>query len=222
MTTSPLRPYIVTAVLRGVKMTPEVYQSMIDLQEKLHHNICRKRALVAIGVHDLDSLKPPFYYSCEPPKNIRFIPLKEKKEFDAEELMNHYENDVHLKPYLHLIKEELAYPVIRDAEGTILSLPPIINGEHSKVGLNTRNIFIECTAKDEHKAIVVLDTLVAMLSIHLEVPYEVEETLVKYEGQGGKEVVLPELEIRKMTLKVNDVNKRVGIRCVQIGEKGFN
>lgn len=40
------------------------------------------------------------------------------------------------------------YPVIYDSKGVVLSLPPIINGDHSKITLNTKNIFIECTATD--------------------------------------------------------------------------
>lgn len=27
-------------------------------------------------------------------------------------------------------------------------MPPIINGDHSKITLNTKNVFIECTATD--------------------------------------------------------------------------
>jgi phenylalanyl-tRNA synthetase beta chain len=38
--------------------------------------------------------------------------------------------------------------VIYDAKRTVCSLPPIINGEHSKISLSTRNVFIECTATD--------------------------------------------------------------------------
>jgi phenylalanyl-tRNA synthetase beta subunit len=36
----------------------------MDLQDKLHHNIGRKRTLVAIGTHDLDTLTPPFSYEA--------------------------------------------------------------------------------------------------------------------------------------------------------------
>ena len=41
---------------------------------------------------------------------------------------------------------------------------PPIAGEHSKITLNTRNIFIEVTATDLQKAIVVLDTVTTMFS----------------------------------------------------------
>jgi phenylalanyl-tRNA synthetase beta chain len=61
------------------------------LQDKLHQNICRRRQLVAIGTHDLDTLTPPFRYEAKPPKDIKFAPLGKAKAFTAEELMNLYE-----------------------------------------------------------------------------------------------------------------------------------
>lgn len=52
-----IRPFIVGAVLVGVKLDADSYASLIDLQDKLHQNICRKRTLVAIGTHDLDTVQ---------------------------------------------------------------------------------------------------------------------------------------------------------------------
>ena len=151
--TSKVRPYLVTAVLRNVTLTQAAYDSLIDLQEKLHHNICRKRTLVAIGVHDLDTLTPPFVYSAEPPTSIKFVPLNQTKSFDGKELMEFYQTSAHLKHYLHIIKDEPLYPVIRDSKGVVVSLPPIINGDHSKLSINSRNLFFECTATDLTKVV---------------------------------------------------------------------
>jgi phenylalanyl-tRNA synthetase beta chain len=36
------------------------YESFLDLQDKLHSNLCRGRRLVAIGTHDLDTIEGPF------------------------------------------------------------------------------------------------------------------------------------------------------------------
>ena len=55
--TALVRPFVVAAVLRGVKLDSTSYNSFIDLQDKLHQNLCRQRTLVAIGTHDLDTLK---------------------------------------------------------------------------------------------------------------------------------------------------------------------
>ena len=56
------------------------------------------------------------------------------------------QGDLKLKQYLDIIKTSEVYPVILDSNGVVLSLPPIINGEHSKIKLTTKNLFIEITA----------------------------------------------------------------------------
>lgn len=89
--TKQIRPYFACAILRNVKFTERSYESFIDLQDKLHQNICRRRQFVAIGTHDLDTLKAPFTYEALPPKDIKFIPLSKDKAYTAEELMTVYE-----------------------------------------------------------------------------------------------------------------------------------
>lgn len=53
-----------------------------------------------------------------------------------------------LKQFLGIIRDSPVYPVIKDKNGVVLSMPPIINGDHSKITLDTKNVFIECTATD--------------------------------------------------------------------------
>lgn len=57
-----IREFVVSAILRNVEFTQERYSSFIDLQDKLHQNICRRRTYVAIGTHDLDTVEGPFRY----------------------------------------------------------------------------------------------------------------------------------------------------------------
>lgn len=89
--TKKIRPYFAAAVLRNVRFTSRSYASFIDLQDKLHQNLCRRRQLVAIGTHDLDTIRGPFRYEARPPKDIKFVPLSKVKEYTAEELMSVYE-----------------------------------------------------------------------------------------------------------------------------------
>jgi phenylalanyl-tRNA synthetase beta chain len=49
------------------------------------------------------------------------------------------------------IKDKPKYPVIYDSNNVVLSLPPIINSNHSKITLDTKNVFIEITATDKTK-----------------------------------------------------------------------
>uniref|UniRef100_A0A8C0LQG4 Phenylalanine--tRNA ligase beta subunit n=1 Tax=Canis lupus dingo TaxID=286419 RepID=A0A8C0LQG4_CANLU len=178
--TAKIRPYAVAAVLRNIKFTKDRYDSFIELQEKLHQNICRKRALVAIGTHDLDTLSGPFTYTAKRPSDIKFKPLNKTKEYTACELMNIYKTDNHLKHYLHIIENKPLYPVIYDSNGVVLSMPPVINGNHSKITVNTRNVFIECTGTDFTKAKIVLDVIVTMFSEYCENQFiETPENIAK-------------------------------------------
>lgn len=110
-------------------------------------------------------MQGPFTYRALPPAEITFTPLKQTQPFRADALMQHYlDNDQKLKKFVPIIADSKVFPVITDAAGTVLSLPPIINGAHSAIKLSTKNIFIECTATDLTKANIVLNTVVTMFS----------------------------------------------------------
>ena len=51
----------------------------------------------------------------------------------APQLMECYEKDNFMKQFVPIIKDSDKYPLIVDSNNIICSLPPIINGEHSKV-----------------------------------------------------------------------------------------
>nr|CAH7718408.1 unnamed protein product [Callosobruchus chinensis] len=207
--TAKIRPFAVAAILRNLVFTQDSYNSFIDLQDKLHQNICRKRSLVAIGTHDYDTIEGPFVYDAKPPKNIKFAPLNQEKEFTGEELMDLYSTHAQLKQYLPIIKDSPVYPVITDRNGVVLSLPPIINGNHSKITLNTKNVFIECTATDLTKAKIVLDTVVTMFSCYCANKYTVEYCEVV--NPNGTSALYPTLEYRQENISAKKVNKKIGI-----------
>ncbi|EEB96964.1 hypothetical protein MPER_03810, partial [Moniliophthora perniciosa FA553] len=194
--TKKIRPLIACAVLRNVKFTSRSYASFIELQDKLHQTICRRRQLVAIGTHDLDTLKGPFRYEARPPKDIKFKPLSKDKEYTAEELMTVYESDKQLSRYLHIIRDSHVYPIIYDSEDHVLSMPPIINSEHSKITLNTRNIFIECTATDQVKLDIVINMVATMFSEYCEQPFIIEPVKVTF--PDGQTRVTPDISERSM------------------------
>ncbi|KAJ8022005.1 Phenylalanine--tRNA ligase beta subunit [Holothuria leucospilota] len=208
--TAQVRPFAVAAILRNVAFTQERYNSFIDLQDKLHQNICRKRSLVAIGTHDLDTIQGPFRYNAEPPNEIKFKPLNQTKEYTAAEQMELYSGDSHLKAYLPIIRDKPVYPIIYDSNNVVLSMPPIINGDHTKIKLSTTNVFIECTATDLNKATIVLDTLVTMFSQYCAEPYIIEQVEVVY--PDGKSLVYPELKYWHQEIPVELINKRIGIQ----------
>jgi len=208
--TSVVRPYVVAAILRGVTFDPIRYNSFIDLQDKLHQTLCRQRSLVAIGTHDLATVVGPFTYEALTPREISFVPLKQTRAFRADELMEHYlGNDQKLKKYVPLIKDSIVYPAIYDSRRTLLSLPPIINGAHSAISLETKDVLIECTATDLTKAKVVLNTVACMFSQYCKVPYEVEP--VEVIDSFGESHVYPELSPRTLDVSVSTINQGLGL-----------
>jgi len=207
--TQKVRPHVVCAVLRNVVFTPESYKSFIDLQDKLHQNICRGRTLVAIGTHDLDTLKGPFTYTAKPFDQVKFKALNQETEMTAEELMQKYKSDVRMKHYVPIIEHSDVCPVIHDSQGIVLSMPPIINGDHSKITLDTKNVFIEMTATDLTKAHIVLHAVVAAFSQYCEDIYTVEP--VKVINSKGEANTTPIMDERDVEVSVSYVNKTLGV-----------
>ena len=169
-----IRPYFSCAVLRNIKFTKERYESFISLQDKLHQNLARQRTLVSIGTHDLDTIEGPFSYEALPPEEIVFAPLNTTQKMNATQMMEMYEKDKHLSRYLHIIRDSPVYPIIYDKHRTVLSMPPIINSNHSKITLATRNVFIDITATDKTKLEIVNHILVAMFSGYCDDPFTIE------------------------------------------------
>ena len=207
--TAKVRRFMVAAVLRNMKFTQESYNSFIDLQDKLHGNICRKRTLVSMGTHDLDTIVGPFYYDAQPPSDIKFVPLNQSVEMSGPELMTHYESDIKLKKYLHIIRDSPLYPVVHDSNNVVMSLPPIINSNHSKITLHTKNVFIDVTATDLTKAQVVLNTLVAAFSQYCELKFSVEQVEVSY--PDGTTLLTPDVSERQETVSLDYIRKSIGV-----------
>uniref|UniRef100_A0A667X112 Phenylalanine--tRNA ligase beta subunit n=1 Tax=Myripristis murdjan TaxID=586833 RepID=A0A667X112_9TELE len=198
--TEAVRPHAVAAVLRNITFTQDRYDSFIELQEKLHQNICRKRSLVAIGTHDLDTISGPFTYTAKPPGDICFKPLNQTKEYTATQLMSLYKTDSHLRHYLHIIEDKPVYPIIYDSNGIVLSMPPIINGDHSKISLKTKNVFIECTATDLTKSLLWLKSEMKF-SVAV---FPAGKDCIGHDGDH-------ELAYRKEQLSSDFINRKVGI-----------
>lgn len=207
-----IRPFVCAAVLRNVSFDENTYADFIELQDKLHMNICRRRKYASIGTHDLDTVKPDFVYEALAPKDIVFQALKQTEVMDAGKLMETYETDMFFKQYIGLIKDSEVYPVIKDSNGVICSLPPIVNGNHSKMSKSTKNVLIEVTALDLTKARVVLDTMVSMFSIYCENKFSVEEVAIEYEVEPeSRNSKFPDMDYRKTTVSQEYINNRIGV-----------
>ena len=140
-----VRPYIVGAVIRNLKLTDENVQEVMGMQEDLHWAVGRDRRKAAIGLHDLDQVKPPFTYKGIKPKDISFIPLTCTKELNLQEIVKHHPKG---QKYRHLVDDKPLYPIIVDVYNRVLSFPPIINGILTQVRPSSENFLIDITGPD--------------------------------------------------------------------------
>lgn len=114
-----------------------------------------------MGTHDLDKFRGPITYEALPPSEIVFQALKQTQEMDANALFAVFREDVKMKKFLPILEPFDKYPVFFDQDRKVLSLPPIINSEQTKITLDTQNVFVEITGTDIQKTKICLAVLAA-------------------------------------------------------------
>ena len=197
------RPYVTGAIVRDVNMTEDVLESLIQLQEKLHATMGRKRAKAAIGIHDLTMLKGAglgdddsghsITYRGIDPDGDRFVPLDADSEMTpAEVLTDHPIGD----KFGDLLDGFDRYPAIYDDLG-LFSFPPVINGRRTEVEAESRDLLIELTGTDQwtidHICNIICYALSARGGTIEEVEIEYPTATGPYEETGG-ELVRPDFE----------------------------
>ncbi len=200
-TVNEVRPYIVSGLIRGVTMTDFFIQSLMDMQEKLHLTLGRKRAKMAIGVHDFKDITPPFVYKAVDPESIQFVPLGKNETMDLEEILRSHEKG---RDYAWTLDGFTRYPIILDKNNEVLSFPPIINGTLTTVTEDTKDIFLDLTGTDMgtvNQALNIISTALA------ERGGKIERVEVVYPEESIK---TPDLEPTKMELEIGYLNKMLG------------
>ena len=89
-------------------------------------------------------------------------------------------------------------------------MPPIINSNHSKITLDTRNVFIDVTATDRTKADIVNNILVCMFSQYTSEPFNVEPIQISSPHNNQSRIV-PDLTPRSATASLNYINACCGL-----------
>jgi len=140
-----IRPVLGAAVIRGVRFDDESIQSIMSLQESLHWAVGRGRSKVAIGIHDLDTVRPPFRYIASP-RSRKFVPLDYTEEMSLDEILTKHPKG---RDYAKIVRDFPLFPLITDKDDHVLSFPPIINGERTRVTIGTKNILLDTTGTDK-------------------------------------------------------------------------
>ena len=227
------RPYVTGAVVRGLDMTEAKLDSLIQLQEKLHATMGRKRAKGAIGVHDLTMLKGRAYdedgearsasdsasgersdpratpktirYTGVEPDGDRFVPLASDQELTPGEVLTEHPTG---ETYADLVEGYERYPAIYDDIG-LFSFPPVINGRRTEVSEESRDLFIELTGTDQWT----IDRMCTILCYALDARGgRVEEVRVQYpDGDSEGDLVRPDLDTTEKSVTHEQVESMLGV-----------
>jgi len=156
-----IRPAVVAAAAYNVRMDDYTVKSVMDIQEKLHLTHGRNRAKVAIGAHDLDKVSFPVVYEAVDPDSRSFIPLELGQELTLRKILSKHPKG---RDYAWTLEGKELYPLFTDAKGHVLSFPPIINGEHTRLTPQSENVFIEMTGTDQRACKLALNIFLTALA----------------------------------------------------------
>ncbi|KRY00339.1 Leucine-rich repeat-containing protein 47 [Trichinella pseudospiralis] len=157
-----VRPYLVCCIVRGLDFSDSnKKKQFITMQSKLHFNVCNKRILGTIATHDLANVRFPLKYTALHPEKIKIKPLNRTTELTAAKLMSELKagaealrkekkRNVHsgIHQYIYLLAKKSTYPCLIDAEGTVISLPPLTNGDVTKISPETKDILVEVSSAE--------------------------------------------------------------------------
>ena len=203
LTVAEVRPYVVSAVIHNVKLDYDTVRELMEIQEDLHWGVGRDRKKASIGVHNLDAVEPPFAYTTSAPNDVKFVPLDKTRQMTLQEILEKHEKGIAYKRHVDWASR---YPLIVDKLGQVLSFPPIINGELTRVSSRTRNLFIDVTGTEPNAISRSLNVLVTALA---DMGATIESVRVEYPDHV---LVTPDLTPQRMELRVDYANELLGLK----------
>jgi len=200
--TRAIRPYIVAGVVQDVKFNDENVAALMQIQDKLHDTLGRNRRRGSIGVYDLDKIKPPVRYTTTLPEGLRFRPLDFDRELTPAQILREHPRGVQ---YGGIMRGWIHYPLLIDSAGVVLSMPPIVNSEDTRVTSDTKRLFIDVTGDDERTVNRILTIMMTSLA---ERGFDLQSVAIKY---PTKSVRTPNLKATKQRLRAAAVNEFLGL-----------
>jgi phenylalanyl-tRNA synthetase beta chain len=198
------RPFIACAVMTLPPVDETSLIAIMKLQENLHWGVGRDRKLASIGVYDLATITPPIKYGTIDPDKDQFVPLgMPGKKMSGRQILDSHPKGM---AYAELLAPLKRYPVLVDSKGQVLSMPPIINSEETKLKQGTKRVFIDVTGISQAAVTKSLDTLVCSLA---EIGGGVETVQVA-DSDGNKQVT-PDLAPRSKEIDVNEAKRWLGL-----------
>ena len=201
---SSYRPFISCAVMTLPPVDETSLIAIMKLQENLHWGVGRDRKLASIGVYDLATITGDITYRTIDPDKEPFVPLgMPGRRMSGRQILESHPKGV---AYAELLVEHKRYPVLEDAKRQVLSMPPIINSEETKLKQGTKRVFIDVTGISQAAVTKSLDTLVCSL---VEIGGAIE-TVTIVEADGKKRIT-PDLTPRTADVELAEAKRWLGL-----------
>ena len=138
-----IRPQIGLFIVRNVDLMGKNIKKVLTAQQKTHGKVCSDRKLASIGFHDLDKIKSPrlVYTTCQGSKEMTVLGTSRTNQISR---IMEEEDLPQIRKYKHLVNNNCSFPVILNGE-IVLSLPPLINCDQTKITDETEHILVEVT-----------------------------------------------------------------------------
>lgn len=141
------RPFILCCSVRNLNLQGANFKKFLQIQTKLHETVCEKREKSTIATHDLNKVKGGYItYTARDPKSIGIIPLGKSKKVSAQKLYDNLKAEADalrkekkrnvfsgIHKYLYMLDKKDTFACVEDGEGNVISLPPLTNGDLTKV-----------------------------------------------------------------------------------------
>lgn len=199
------RPYIACAVAKNISLTDYYIKQIMQLSEKIDYSYGRRRKRSSIGFYNLSMIKSPIEYKVIE-ETHEFIPLESTEKMSLERILEEHEKG---KEFGHIVKEYGHYPILLSADGTTLSLPPVINSNDvGKITEETTGSLIEVTGTNFETVNVVLNILCQVLVTHGAEIYSVK---IEYPPDiYTRSVITPLFDKEEIEINLDVVNKYLG------------
>jgi phenylalanyl-tRNA synthetase beta chain len=198
------RPFIACAVMTLPPVDETSLIAIMKLQENLHWGVGRDRKLASIGVYDLATIMGPIMYRTMDPDKEPFVPLgMPGKKMSGRQILQSHPKGM---AYAELLADHKRYPVLVDSKGLVLSMPPIINSDETKVKKGTTRVFIDVTGISQAAVTKSLDTLVCSL---VEIGGSVETVEISERGRDKR--ITPDLEPRSAEVDLAEAKRWLGL-----------
>jgi phenylalanyl-tRNA synthetase beta chain len=199
-----VRPYIVSLVAkRKENLTNEDIKDLIAMQEDLHNGIGRRRKKASIGIHNLDQVQLPLTYTTAD-EDFAFTPLDKPVNCTIKQILNELDTGIE---YGFIVKGAERYPIILDSKNTVLSFPPIVNSNATKITANIKNILVEVTATNKRTA---EDTIAIIAMSLFDSGYEIQPVTIDDIDTGKKELT-PKMDPKRMQIDSSYINQVLGL-----------